>query len=200
MNSQYAKAMLNDMPIGNPILSLEKDLDKIFGFVYGEITPPGKNNLRVPFIQYRDPSTNLVYCPNNNSFSRLIFYQEIKYALKYGYKFKVEYSYVFDRGKDLLKDFVNEHYNIKKTAKDPVQRNIAKLFLNSLYGRLGMNEITEQLVIVNKESMELLDKTHNVSVISELSNNKYLVKYNGELDSELTALYSAEVPHLKKKK
>lgn len=35
MNSQYPAAMLNDMPVGNPVLSLEKDLAKIFGFVYG---------------------------------------------------------------------------------------------------------------------------------------------------------------------
>lgn len=98
----------------------------------------------------------------------------------------------------MFKDFVNDHYDIKKRAQDPVQRNIAKLNLNSLYGRFSMNEITDKLEIVNKESMELLDKTHNVSVISELSNNKYLVKYNGELDPELIALYSHEISKLNK--
>ena len=156
--------------------------------------------MRVPFIQYRDPITNLVYCPNNkrNSFNRLIFSEEIKYALKYGYKFKLDYAYTFERGKNLFKDYVNDHYEIKKKGKDPVQINIAKLLLNSLYGRLGMSEITEQLEIVNKESMELLDKTYNVSVISELSNNKYLEKYNGELDPELIALYSHEISELNK--
>jgi hypothetical protein len=40
MNSQYPKAMLNDMPVGEPILSLENNLDKIFGFVFGEIQAP----------------------------------------------------------------------------------------------------------------------------------------------------------------
>jgi len=40
MNSQYPAAMLLDMPIGDPVLSLETNLDKIFGFVYGEITAP----------------------------------------------------------------------------------------------------------------------------------------------------------------
>lgn len=34
MNSQYPKAMLNDMPIGNPVLSLETNLDNIFGFCF----------------------------------------------------------------------------------------------------------------------------------------------------------------------
>lgn len=130
MNSQYPQAMLNDMPMGNPVLTLEKDLNKIFGFIFGKITPPGNDILRLPFIQYKDIRTNLVYCPNNkyNSFNRLIFSEEIKYALKFGYKIDIEYSYVFERGKDLFKDFVNDQYELKKTAKDPVQRNIAKLF------------------------------------------------------------------------
>jgi hypothetical protein len=55
MNSQYPKAMLNDMPVGEPVLSLEKDLNKIFGFVYGEISCPNENELQVPFIQHKDP-------------------------------------------------------------------------------------------------------------------------------------------------
>jgi DNA polymerase type B, organellar and viral len=55
INSQYSKAMLHDMPVGGPVLSLETDLNKIFGFVYGEITCPSENILQVPFIQYKDP-------------------------------------------------------------------------------------------------------------------------------------------------
>jgi hypothetical protein len=54
MNSQYPKAMLEDMPVGSPVLSLEKDLSKIFGFVYGEITAPNEEILQIPFIQHRD--------------------------------------------------------------------------------------------------------------------------------------------------
>jgi hypothetical protein len=198
MNSQYPKAMLNDMPIGNPTLSLETNLDKIFGFIYGEITPPGYKTLQVPFIQYKNPRNNLVSCPNdkNVSFKRLIFSQEIKYALKYGYKFKVEYSYIFERGKNLFTDYVKDHYELKKNSKDLVQKNIAKLFLNSLYGRLGMNEISDELKIVDKKTIESLDLTHNVTFISELGNNKYLIKYNGEIDSKLSDLYSNEISNL----
>lgn len=54
INSQYPKAMLNDMPVGDPVLSLETDLSKIFGFVYGEITAPDENILQIPFIQHRE--------------------------------------------------------------------------------------------------------------------------------------------------
>jgi len=45
MNSQYPNAMLNDMPVGNPIFTNDNNLDDIFGFVYGKITPPTKEIL-----------------------------------------------------------------------------------------------------------------------------------------------------------
>lgn len=145
--------------------------------------------MQVPFIQYKDPIWKLNSCPRGK-FSRLIFSEEIKYALKFGYKIKIEYCYQFERGKDLFKDFVNDHYAIKKTSSDPVQRNISKLFLNSLYGRLGMNEIDEKMEIVDKELMEKLDKSYNVSIVSELDNNKYLVKYSNQIDDSIKKMYS----------
>jgi hypothetical protein len=192
MNSQYPKAMLNDMPIGEPVLSLEKDLNKIFGFVYAEITCPNESELQVPFIQAKDSVFSFNICPRGK-FKRLIFSEEAKYALKYGYKINVEYSYLFKKSKDLFTDYVNDHYKDKKLSKDPVQRNIAKLILNYLYGRLGMNETSDTLVIVDKESMINLDKNTYVSIISELGNNKYIVKYSGLIDESITDLYLNEV-------
>lgn len=51
----------------------------------------------------------------------------------------------------MFSKFVNDHYkNKKKSAKDPIQRAIAKLFLNYLYGRLGMKKIDSVMEIVNK--------------------------------------------------
>lgn len=167
MNSQYPAAMMFDMPVGEPTLSLEKDLNKIFG----EITCPDENNLRVPIIQHRNPFTSMVSCPRGK-FSRLIFSEEIKYALKYGYKINIQYCYQFKRGKNLFLDYVNDLYEIKEHTNDPVQKKIAKLFLNSLYGRLGMKEIDETMKIVNKKEADFLDKNTNVTIISELSENK----------------------------
>jgi DNA polymerase type B, organellar and viral len=85
LHSQYPKAMLEDMPMGNPVLSLETNLDKIFGFVYGAIICPNENTLQVPFIQYKDYLNKNVVCPRGK-FKRLIFSEEIKYALRLGYK------------------------------------------------------------------------------------------------------------------
>lgn len=88
---------------------------------------------------------------------------------------------------------MNDLYELKKTSKDPVQRNIAKLFLNSLYGRLGINETEDTLEFVNKELLDNLDKNTHVSVISDLGNNKYLVKYSGLIDDSIKELFNSDI-------
>ncbi len=165
INSQYPTAMLQDMPVGDPVLSLETNLDKIFGFVYGEIYCPNEQTLQVPFIQFKDPITRDVSCPRGK-FKWLIFYEEIKYALSFGYKRNVDYCYQFERGKDLFKGYVLDHYENNQNYKDPVQRTISKLFFNSLYGRFGMKSIESTLKIVDKKEAEYLDKNTNVSIFS----------------------------------
>ena len=191
INSQYSKAMLNDMPVGDPILSLETDLNKIFGFVYGEITAPEAEVLRVPIIQYKDPIKKITTCPRGK-FKRLIFSQEIKYALKLGYKIDIEYCYQFKRGKGLFDKYVIEHYNEKKNSSDQVQRSISKLFLNSLYGRFGMKEIENFIKIVDQNEAEYLDKTTNVTILSKLTDNKYMVRYKGNISDSLRKLYTKD--------
>jgi len=42
MNSQYPAAMLNDMPVGDPVISNDTNLDNYFGFCYANIIPPKK--------------------------------------------------------------------------------------------------------------------------------------------------------------
>lgn len=179
------------MPVGNPVLSLETDLEKIFGFVYGEISCPDESILQVPFIQYHDPFGNMETCPRGK-FKRLIFSEEIKYALKYGYKINIEYCYQFKRGKDLFKNYILDHYEIKSSTNDPVQYSIAKLFLNSLYGRMGMKEIESTMKIVDKKEAETLDKNTNVSVMYKLTENKFLVKYSGQINDNIRKLYKTD--------
>jgi len=191
VNSQYSKAMLNDMPVGEPVLSLETNLERIFGFVYGEITCPDEQTLQVPFIQYKDPFGRMNSCPRGK-FKRLIFSEEIKYAFKYGYSINIEYCYQFKRGKGLFTEYVNDHFKIKKNSKDPVQRSIAKLFLNYLYGRLGMKDVDNVMKIVDKKEAENLDRNTNVSVLSELTSDKYLVKYSGFINDKLRKAYKKD--------
>lgn len=94
MNSQYPNAMLKDMPTGNPVLTTEKDLNKLFGFSYGLITPPSEEQLRVPLLRQRIDGETIY---PRKPYKAMIFTELIKEAIKYGYKFEVEFSYTFER-------------------------------------------------------------------------------------------------------
>jgi len=91
MNSQYPFAMLNDMPVGDPILSNETNINNFFGFAYGEIIPPSESKLKNLYIQKRNDNGS-VSCPRHR-FKRLIFSEEIKYAISEGYQFNKEGGY-----------------------------------------------------------------------------------------------------------
>lgn len=56
-----------------------------------------------------------------------------------------------------------------------------------------MNETLDKLEIVDKKKLENLDLTNNVSIISELCNNKYLIKYSGKIDESIKDLYSNKI-------
>jgi len=187
MNSQYPFAMLNDLPVGNPTFSNDTDLDNYFGFVYGEITAPDYNTLRVPFIQMRDDKSDTASCPRG-TFSRMIFSEEMKEALKHGYSIKVKYGYKFERGKNLFKDYVDTFYEIKKNTKDPVERALSKLLLNSLYGKFGMKEIISNMKIMDKKEAQKITKNYNYTIFSELSDDKVLIKYTSKLPESITSV------------
>jgi len=89
----------------------------------------------------------------------------------------------------LFKKYVEYHYEVKENSKDPVQRTVAKLFLNSLYGRMGMKEIDNTMKIVNKKEVEHLDKNTNISIISELANDQFIIRYNGKITDKIRELY-----------
>ena len=187
MNSQYPYAMLNDMPIGNPTLSNDTNLDNYFGFVYGEITAPDVNTLRVPYIQMRDEKTDIVDCPRG-TFSRMIFSEEMKEALKDGYSIKIQYGYKFERGKNLFKEYVETMYEIKKNTLDPVEKTLSKLLLNSLYGKFGMRDITSTMKIVSNNEAKKITRDYNYSICSDLGDGKVLIKYSSKVHESLRKL------------
>jgi hypothetical protein len=68
----------------------------------------------------------------------MIFSPELDNAVKYGYKFDILGGYIFER-KNIFKNYVLNLYDLRlKYPKSNPLNLIAKLLLNSLYGRFGM--------------------------------------------------------------
>jgi hypothetical protein len=197
MNSQYPYAMLNKMPTGDPVFSNNTDLSYYFGFVYALITPPSENELQNLYIQCRTNEGKII-CPRE-PFYRWIATFELESALKDNYKAKIFYGINFPNSKakeldttKLFENYVSHFYDKKKNAKDIIERNIAKLMLNSLYGKFGQKDIDSKIRIVTRVEANKLLLSHHVSYFAEINDQKVLIKYSSKLNERLRRIYSNE--------
>jgi hypothetical protein len=142
VNSLYPTVMANNpMPVGKPVY-FEGDILKLnpeaFGFFYCKITSP--QYLEHPILQRRiKTSSGIRTIAGLGNWEGYIFSEEMNNAIKYGYKFKVISGYEFKQG-NLFSEYVNKMYNLRiQYDKSHPMNYIAKLLLNSLYGKFGMN-------------------------------------------------------------
>ena len=149
VNSLYPSVMYeNPMPIGE-------------GKIYKSVEE-GRNDNRhlfiiVAFVQYAQVRTGMhAFIGNTSGFS---------YARKYSYDDVIEnkmvylwldefnlFKLVYDGQYEILKvvgwkkanfvfnNYIDRWYKVKENARNDVERSLAKLMLNSLYGKFGMND------------------------------------------------------------
>lgn len=149
VNSLYPSVMYdNPMPVGE---------GKIYPSVEDGIKDSRHLFIIVAFVQYAKVRTGMhAFIGNNSGFS---------YARKYSYDDVLEnkmiylwkdefelFKLVYDAQYTILKvvgwkkanyvfkDYIDRWYEVKKNAKNDVERSLAKLMLNSLYGKFGMND------------------------------------------------------------
>nr|YP_009487300.1 hypothetical protein [Russula lepida]AWB36202.1 hypothetical protein [Russula lepida] len=195
VNSLYPYVMEKfDMPIGKPIYfegdirTIEKDA---FGFFYCKIVTP--DNLKHPIIQTHVKTNNdLRTVAPLGSWEGMIFSEELNNALKYGYKFEVLWGYKFKR-KNIFNSYIGILYKfrLQYTKSHPLNL-IAKLLLNSLYGRFGMIDSFLDIKIFNnfKEFKDWYNiNNESVDDFFELG-DKIFVQYRFEIKDQQTQLYS----------
>lgn len=173
-NSLYPSAMLMPMPVGIPIHSMCKDLNKIFGFVRAKIIAPGIN---IPVLPCR---------VNVNGVEKLIFpigewtgwyfSEELKLAIEYGYKVEILESYIFEKRNNCFTNYVKTFAEIKDNSEGAM-RQIAKLLLNSLYGRTGMKDSPDEIKLVTPSEADKILLTNNVIDNFKISDNKEYIRY-----------------------
>lgn len=162
VNSLYPYAMLNDMPVGSPVYTSKPDLHSDFGFFYAKIVAPDIYMTVLP--TYNDKGTLITPI---GSWTGWYFSEELREALNYGYKIVPVYGYKFSRGKDIFNKFVNHFYAIKSEGKTAL-KTVAKLVLNSLYGKFGAQEYINETKIMTFEETEKLFKTHDILNVEDL--------------------------------
>ena len=157
VNSLYPSIMLDkDMPVGKPVL-FEGNIRVIepnaFGFFYCEIIAP--DNLKHPILQtHIKTDSGIRTIAPLGKWKDMIFSAEMDNAMKLGYKFEILWGYKFER-KNVFKSFVNTLYNLRLNYPKSNPLNlIAKLLLNSLYGRFGMIDSFPNIKIINRNEMD----------------------------------------------
>jgi hypothetical protein len=160
VNSLYPSVMKNyDMPVGN-VTYFEGDIKKYdpnaFGFFYCQVKTP--SNLNHPILA---TAKTHVKTPGGlrtlsalGTYYDMIFSFEMDNAVKLGYQFDILWGYTF--GKDnIFKEFVTDLYNLRLEYPKAHPINfIAKIIMNSLYGKFGMRDDFDHIRIVNKQDFD----------------------------------------------
>jgi hypothetical protein len=57
---------------------------------------------------------------------------------------------------------------------------------------MGMKDLDSNKKIVDRDEAEYLDKITNVSILSEIIENKFFVKYKGKISDSIRKLYKID--------
>jgi DNA polymerase type B, organellar and viral len=143
VNSLYPTVMSRgDMPIGAPIV-FEGDIRAIepeaYGFFYCKITSP--DNLEHPLLQRRiETSEGTRTIAGLGTWHGWICSIEMDNAIKFNYQFEIIKGYQFEKG-NIFKEFIDTMYQLRLEYPVGHPMNlIAKLMMNSLYGKFGMKD------------------------------------------------------------
>uniref|UniRef100_UPI0031F33F7F hypothetical protein n=1 Tax=Russula emetica TaxID=152958 RepID=UPI0031F33F7F len=165
-------------------------------FFYCKITAP--DNLMHPILQTHVKINKGIrtIVPLGNG-ANMIFSAEMDNAKKYGYQFEILWGYKF-KPKNIFKSYVETLYDLRlKFPKFNPLNLIAKLLLNSLYGRFGMDDKFPNITIFyNFKSFKSWYNNHNEDIISfnELG-DRVLVQHRSELKDQQTELYGTLETH-----
>jgi hypothetical protein len=151
-NSLFPYVMAkNVMPIGIPTYfegNIRKMEPDAYGFFYCKITSPAY--LEHPILQRRvKTECGIRTIAGLGMWYGWICSSEMDNAVKYGYEFEILSGYKFDTG-DIFSDYITKMYNLRlEYAKSHPMNLIAKLLMNSLYGKFGMRTEVTKVNIFN---------------------------------------------------
>lgn len=183
INSLYPAAMLNVMPL-NPIAFHEDgstiNLDHFFGFILAEIEC-NPSLVEKPVLPIKcQGKTIFPY----GKWLGVYFSEELKAVLPLGYRIKIIKAQEFSKA-NLFDKYIDHFYNLKKNAKTPGERYIAKLHLNTLYGVFGRSQNLLKTININRKDIKQFLLTNSIHNIINIDNNKAVLIVNSNLDTDI---------------
>jgi len=181
VNSLYPAVMKKyPMPIGSPTYfkgNIRYINPKSIGFFYCNIIAP--DNIKHPILQTHVMTNNGIRTLSPiGTWSDMLFSEEMDNAMKFGYKFEILWGYTFESG-FVFKEYVDTLYNLRNEyPRGSAMNLIAKLLLNSLYGRFGMDDNFTEVNIIHKDFYgDFENKFFDDIIKSQKLGDFYLVEY-----------------------
>ena len=159
------------------------------GFFKVNVTAP--DNLKVPVLTTKVlVDGKLVNVAPTGTFTDWYFSEELYNARdRFGYKFEILEGYVFSERKVLFSEYMKCLYKLRTSfAKDNPMNMIAKLLLNSFYGRWGMTPYFSNTKILSDLEMDnLLSRGNldNLDSFIDFNNGNHLAVFNPDQEALL---------------
>ena len=177
VNSLYPSVMKDCLlPIGFPtffngnIRSIDLNA---FGFFYCKIIAP--DNIKHPIIQTHVKTNGIRTVSPIGAWEDMIFSAEMDNAMKFGYQFEILWGYTFKK-EHVFKNYVDYLYNFRLNyPKSDPMNFIAKILLNSLYGRFGMNDNFSEINIIHKDYYPDFENKYFNVIIDKIDLEDYIL-------------------------
>lgn len=153
------------------------------GFFYCYITAP--ENLEHPIIQIKHEKNTV---SPTGKFPFLLYSKEIENARSLGYEIQVEGGYNFSDSQFLFKNYVDAIYKLRQSySKENPMNLVAKLLLNSLYGRFGLDTNFSTRELMTSEEYDKFFKENGNKIVGtiELGGGLYYLEYKEDGKSDL---------------
>lgn len=184
--------MCNSMPVGMPKLvnlTVKEFLDTDFyGFVEATVTAPVNEYIGLLPIKIK----GRLVCPGGR-FNGLFFSEELRFALANGYEIlEIRRAFSFKRGVNTFLQLITQLNDMKITAQQNKQatiRNLAKLLMNSMYGRFGMHPTFTSHHIWTQQQIKGITKAWMIEnriplgefeLVTTILNKEWILETQGE--------------------
>lgn len=206
-SGMYAQCMLEKFPFGNIYIeNSPKDINKP-GFYYIEYS----SNMDIPVLPHKSKINNKLVFTNGINKGLFWFEEILLFKKMNGVVLNIELGILYEKYENIFNNFIEKFTKIREI--NDIYKTFGKLIINSLYGRMGMEDINTEKIIFNKKYFYEKNKNMNIKsykiineyIIAEIETKKTIkVKSNIGIASAITSkarikLYNAQQDVIKNK-
>jgi hypothetical protein len=163
------------------------DINNFIGFIECEIISDNEYN----FLTYRCEKRGLI--TPKGKWIDVYYYTEILKALELGYNIKYLKGFKYESEDYMFKEFVSDIYSKRINSKTQSMNNIAKLLLNSLYGRFGMKIFVESTKFLTEEEVFEAKKMYSFMNVVKIGDSKFYNVNVRRISNDKKSLYANSI-------